>query len=181
MPNSLSKEDFIGASPRVSSGLCLNGARIFPRVTTLPIGQLVTRNVNLDSSRTFGTSGKSRTNTGLQLEKFSLYLPRHFAPCRRCLDRHQPKPDKVCNFNCVYCEVDRRIRSRAREVRLEALEAELRAMLQIWHSSVLFDHEPFGERTASLSPSEADHVQRRWRTNRQLYFRAGGGRRSQST
>jgi wyosine [tRNA(Phe)-imidazoG37] synthetase (radical SAM superfamily) len=52
-------------------------------------------------------------------------------------------PDKVCNFNCIYCEVDRRIQSRVLEVRLEVLEAELRAMLQIWQSGVLFDHEPF--------------------------------------
>ena len=52
-------------------------------------------------------------------------------------------PDKVCNFNCVYCEVDRRIQPRVREVRVEMLEAELRAMLQIWQSGVLFEQEPF--------------------------------------
>jgi wyosine [tRNA(Phe)-imidazoG37] synthetase (radical SAM superfamily) len=52
-------------------------------------------------------------------------------------------PDKVCNFNCVYCEVDRRIPPRVREVRLDVLEAELRAMLRIWQSGVLFDQVPF--------------------------------------
>jgi wyosine [tRNA(Phe)-imidazoG37] synthetase (radical SAM superfamily) len=52
-------------------------------------------------------------------------------------------PDKVCNFNCIYCEVDRRIPPRVRAVRLDVLEAELRAMLRIWQSGALFEHEPF--------------------------------------
>ena len=37
-------------------------------------------------------------------------------------------PDKVCNFNCVYCEVDRITPPRARVVDLARLRDELRAM-----------------------------------------------------
>ncbi len=40
-------------------------------------------------------------------------------------------PDKFCNFDCVYCEVDRHeIRSHA-QVNLDLLSAELRAMLNL--------------------------------------------------
>ncbi len=35
-------------------------------------------------------------------------------------------PDKICNFDCVYCEVDRRIPGRAKEVDLAQLGRELR-------------------------------------------------------
>jgi wyosine [tRNA(Phe)-imidazoG37] synthetase (radical SAM superfamily) len=52
-------------------------------------------------------------------------------------------PDKICNFNCVYCEVDRGIPPRVREVRLDVFEAELRSMLKLWQSGALFDSEPF--------------------------------------
>lgn len=61
-------------------------------------------------------------------------------------------PDKGCNFNCVYCEVDRRIEPRAREVRLDALEAELRAVIQIWRRGELFDHEAFAKTPPAFRP-----------------------------
>jgi wyosine [tRNA(Phe)-imidazoG37] synthetase (radical SAM superfamily) len=52
-------------------------------------------------------------------------------------------PDKVCNFDCVYCEVDRKTSARRRDVDLAVLEEELRGMLEIWKSGELFQNEPF--------------------------------------
>lgn len=52
-------------------------------------------------------------------------------------------PDKICNFNCAYCEVDRLTPARRRDVDLAVLEEELRAMLKIWRSGELFEREPF--------------------------------------
>jgi wyosine [tRNA(Phe)-imidazoG37] synthetase (radical SAM superfamily) len=34
-------------------------------------------------------------------------------------------PDKVCNFDCIYCQVDRTTQSETRFVELDALTAEL--------------------------------------------------------
>lgn len=59
-------------------------------------------------------------------------------------------PDKVCNFDCIYCEVDRKIAPRAREVDFAVLERELRAMLECWKSGELFRDPPF-----SLAPPGA--------------------------
>jgi wyosine [tRNA(Phe)-imidazoG37] synthetase (radical SAM superfamily) len=59
-------------------------------------------------------------------------------------------PDKICNFNCVYCEVDRHVAPRVREVRLDILEAELRAMMQVWLSGELFAHEAFAKTPPAL-------------------------------
>jgi len=39
-------------------------------------------------------------------------------------------PDKRCNFDCAYCEVDRRTPGRAKEVDLIRLRAELSALVQ---------------------------------------------------
>ena len=38
-------------------------------------------------------------------------------------------PDKVCNFHCIYCQVDRTVGARAGEVDLAVLESELRGLL----------------------------------------------------
>ena len=35
-------------------------------------------------------------------------------------------PDKVCNFDCVYCQVDRRVAGKERRVDLEILEREIK-------------------------------------------------------
>jgi len=40
-------------------------------------------------------------------------------------------PDKFCNFDCVYCEIDRTEPGRACEVDLETMSAELRNMLTL--------------------------------------------------
>lgn len=39
-------------------------------------------------------------------------------------------PDKVCNFDCIYCEVDRRTPGRVSRVDLHQLEDELRALIR---------------------------------------------------
>jgi len=39
-------------------------------------------------------------------------------------------PDKVCNFNCIYCEVDHRVPIRATRVDVPTLRAELVALIQ---------------------------------------------------
>lgn len=57
-------------------------------------------------------------------------------------------PDKICNFNCAYCEVDRLTPARRRDVDLAVLATELRAMLDIWRSGELFEREPFASAPA---------------------------------
>src|SRR5213593_1476580 len=39
-------------------------------------------------------------------------------------------PDKVCNFDCVYCEVDRRIPGKVSQVDLNQMRDELAAMIR---------------------------------------------------
>lgn len=52
-------------------------------------------------------------------------------------------PDKVCNFDCVYCEVDRRTPPRRRDVDLDQLEREMAALLDLTISGELFHVPPF--------------------------------------
>jgi len=52
-------------------------------------------------------------------------------------------PDAACNFNCVYCQVDRTIPPRVREVEPARLEQELRAMIEMAKSGALFEDEAF--------------------------------------
>lgn len=52
-------------------------------------------------------------------------------------------PDKVCNFDCAYCEVDRITPARVKTVNLGVLEQELREMIRIYQNGKLFEHEPF--------------------------------------
>ncbi|MBX7158433.1 MAG: radical SAM protein [Verrucomicrobiae bacterium] len=52
-------------------------------------------------------------------------------------------PDKICNFDCVYCEVDRNALPRTRKVDLAILEQELMSMIKIYQSKELFKNEPF--------------------------------------
>ncbi|MDZ4742564.1 MAG: radical SAM protein [Verrucomicrobiota bacterium] len=59
-------------------------------------------------------------------------------------------PDKVCNFDCVYCEVDRKTPARTKTVDLNILEAELRSMIGIWKSGELFQKEPFSSAPGNL-------------------------------
>ncbi len=52
-------------------------------------------------------------------------------------------PDKICNFDCVYCQVDRTTPGGANDVDLPRLRAELRSMLDSVVSGDLFQHERF--------------------------------------
>ncbi|MEX2561529.1 MAG: radical SAM protein [Pirellulales bacterium] len=52
-------------------------------------------------------------------------------------------PDKVCNFDCIYCQVDRVSQSETRFVSTEALLAELEQMLELVSSGRLFAHPKF--------------------------------------
>ena len=52
-------------------------------------------------------------------------------------------PDKRCNFDCIYCEVDRTTAPRRQKVDLELLGQELRAILQLGRDGSLFALEPF--------------------------------------
>jgi wyosine [tRNA(Phe)-imidazoG37] synthetase (radical SAM superfamily) len=54
-------------------------------------------------------------------------------------------PDKICNFDCIYCEVDRRTPPRRRDVDLNILREELKAMISIVQSGELFHVSPFSE------------------------------------
>lgn len=54
-------------------------------------------------------------------------------------------PDKVCNFDCVYCCVDRRVPPRTRELDLTVLADELDQMIRLAHSGDLARHPRFAE------------------------------------
>jgi wyosine [tRNA(Phe)-imidazoG37] synthetase (radical SAM superfamily) len=61
-------------------------------------------------------------------------------------------PDKVCNFDCVYCSVDRREPAveTARAVDLEVVEAELRGMLDLALGGELYAAAPFDQTPEKL-------------------------------
>lgn len=52
-------------------------------------------------------------------------------------------PDKVCNFDCVYCQVDRRLPGKQRRVDLKILERELKDILLGAKTGDLFARPPF--------------------------------------
>ena len=52
-------------------------------------------------------------------------------------------PDKVCNFDCIYCQVDRRSQSETRFVETDALVAELRSTLDLVTSGAIYETEKF--------------------------------------
>lgn len=59
-------------------------------------------------------------------------------------------PDKVCNFDCIYCCVDRTTMPGRVEVDLDVLRDELAHMLSIVVAGELWKHPPFGSTPASL-------------------------------
>ncbi|HXT57492.1 MAG TPA: radical SAM protein [Pirellulales bacterium] len=59
-------------------------------------------------------------------------------------------PDKVCNFDCIYCQVDRVRQSETRFVGTEQLLAELEQMLGMVTSGELFRHEDFAATPPAL-------------------------------
>jgi len=52
-------------------------------------------------------------------------------------------PDKVCNFDCVYCQVDRTTSGTVRDVDVSRLRAELETMLELVQSRRLFETDRF--------------------------------------
>jgi wyosine [tRNA(Phe)-imidazoG37] synthetase (radical SAM superfamily) len=59
-------------------------------------------------------------------------------------------PDKVCNFDCIYCQVDRTRQSETRFVETAALIAELEAMLQTIVSGKLYETPEFSQTPEAL-------------------------------
>ena len=52
-------------------------------------------------------------------------------------------PDKVCNFDCIYCQVDRRSQSETRFVEMAALVDELRTTLEFVASGSIYETDKF--------------------------------------
>lgn len=52
-------------------------------------------------------------------------------------------PDKVCNFDCIYCQVDRRSEAEQRFVELDRLLSEIREMLMLCASGEIFEDPKF--------------------------------------
>ena len=52
-------------------------------------------------------------------------------------------PDKVCNFDCAYCEVDRVIPPKRRDLDLQLLEQELGLLLDLTTSGEIYQIPPF--------------------------------------
>ena len=52
-------------------------------------------------------------------------------------------PDKVCNFDCIYCQVDRTVPGTAVKFDLTIAEGELRTMIDIVQSGEIAQHPPF--------------------------------------
>jgi wyosine [tRNA(Phe)-imidazoG37] synthetase (radical SAM superfamily) len=59
-------------------------------------------------------------------------------------------PDKVCNFDCIYCQVDRTRQSETRFVEIDALLAELGEMLDVVASGAIFETEKFRDTPPEL-------------------------------
>jgi wyosine [tRNA(Phe)-imidazoG37] synthetase (radical SAM superfamily) len=52
-------------------------------------------------------------------------------------------PDKACNFDCIYCQVDRTSESAVKKFDLAIAEEELRDMLEMVRSGEIAQHPPF--------------------------------------
>lgn len=52
-------------------------------------------------------------------------------------------PDKVCNFDCIYCQVDRTTTSETRFVEFDQLLEELRSVLETVASGSIYGHDKF--------------------------------------
>ena len=59
-------------------------------------------------------------------------------------------PDKICNFDCIYCQVDRSIAPMYRDVDLDVLTSELQQLLTWVRDDTLFQRPPFTSVPAHL-------------------------------
>jgi len=54
-------------------------------------------------------------------------------------------PDKVCNFDCIYCCVDRKVPPAVRTIDMAVLEQELDHMLRLSQTGEVFAHPPLDQ------------------------------------
>src|SRR3979490_2240583 len=54
-------------------------------------------------------------------------------------------PDKICNFDCIYCQVDRRSQSETRFVETHARVDELRTTIHMVTSGQIYESPKFRE------------------------------------
>ena len=59
-------------------------------------------------------------------------------------------PDKICNFDCVYCQVDRSIAPEFRQVEPERVLSELEETIALVQSGRLYDDPRFADVPGSL-------------------------------
>ncbi len=59
-------------------------------------------------------------------------------------------PDKFCNFDCVYCQVDRTIPGIDPDIDILVLESELRVMIDLYESGQLQKHPNFEDTPLAL-------------------------------
>lgn len=59
-------------------------------------------------------------------------------------------PDKICNFDCIYCQVDRSSTSETRFVEMDQLLDELRSVMQLVVSGKLYETPKFAKTPPSL-------------------------------
>jgi wyosine [tRNA(Phe)-imidazoG37] synthetase (radical SAM superfamily) len=52
-------------------------------------------------------------------------------------------PDRICNFDCIYCQVDRTRQSETKFVAMEGLLAELRSTVDLVASGTIYETEKF--------------------------------------
>lgn len=53
--------------------------------------------------------------------------------------------DKICNFDCVYCEVDRKTSGKPQAIHIPTILTELESLIGDFRSGRLFDGSPFSE------------------------------------
>ena len=80
-------------------------------------------------------------------------------------------PDKICNFDCIYCQVDRTRQSETKFVAMEGLLAELRSTLDLVASGAIYETEKFRERADAFAAAERHRVFRRRRADDVQEFR----------
>ena len=59
-------------------------------------------------------------------------------------------PDKVCNFDCPYCQVDRTVAPRDRQVDFDVMIAEIDALMGLAASGEIWQHPRFADTPAHL-------------------------------
>src|SRR3954462_9498498 len=54
-------------------------------------------------------------------------------------------PDKVCNFDCIYCCVDRTVPPTIREVDLDVVREELSHLIELTKTGEIWNQPPFDQ------------------------------------